>query len=197
MPPQRCQAPQDAAQARTPPPGPGPAAASASSRAPAETGVSQMTTSASGGRASSPGKSLLPTVKGPAPLRCGPPPQRTPGSGALLVSGNDDKDEKQPPEWTLSMCSAPCLGSLYTPSIASSRLEEVSPTLFPGNQLLALDATPSKDDPCSGRHRCSIGPAPSHQQIYRWLPWSRASTCVQEAGHTMQATAAFALKILV
>ncbi|KAI4577748.1 hypothetical protein MJT46_003583 [Ovis ammon polii x Ovis aries] len=237
---------------------------------------------------------------GPAQLGTPPPPlqvltahSKGPGTSALRAptpahpgfrcpaGGNDDKDEKQPPEWTLSMCSAPCLGSLYTPSIASSRLEEVSPTLFPGdaagagptcesrvqekahpgrgqrggsravsrseagqaptsfhrspnrpplttisrdespsgsilhhhrprpasfsprpsanprNQLLALDATPSKDDPCSGRHRCSIGPAPSHQQIYRWLPWSRASTCVQEAGHTMQATAAFALKILV
>lgn len=62
-PPQRCQTPQDTAQARTPPPGPGPAAASASSRAPAETGVSQMTTSTSGGTASSPGK----CVKRPPP----------------------------------------------------------------------------------------------------------------------------------
>ena len=78
-PPQRCQAPQDAVQARTPPPGPGPATASASSRAPAETGISQMTTSASGGTASSPGKCVKrPPLKGwPTPFSDRPLLQET------------------------------------------------------------------------------------------------------------------------
>ena len=47
-----------------------------------------------------PSRSLPPTVKGPAPLRCGPPPHRTPGSGALLVSELSFAREQGEGTWT-------------------------------------------------------------------------------------------------